>query len=358
MVPMTYNLLLSSRLARPMIMPCLMCSVLAACVGAEPNGAEPSEDSTPQSERPAQRGKGDLIGEDERVERFELDQVGEEERFARASAALVINTNTNLYQDGSLMFTSSVQTIGQRFGLCEDERFVEQPMLARCSATLVAPDLVLTAGHCVGLGHEQLRDTTAMCRRLNVIFDLGYLQDYDDPLEPLSRVLPENAYECERVEAWGYPEDRSAPSDDWALIRLDRAVEGRTPMRLADTSPASGSSLTIIGHPLGLPQKVSRGDVLTQTPRLFAHDADTLTGSSGSGTFDLEAGALVGVHVSGTTQRDLVMDTSRGCTTVSSCRADAGCAEANSATSTAVVIATLANLRPDLLNEMSILTLP
>lgn len=351
---MLYDLLFSSRITRP-LMSCIMCSVLTACVGGESNDSA-SDDTPTQSDRPAQRGKGDLIGEDERVERFELDSTGDEERFARASAAIAFNTSTTSYSDGSLTFKSGVQTIGQRFDLCADERFVEQPMLSRCSATLVAPDMILTAGHCVGARYDRLSDTAQMCQRLNIIFDLGYLKDYD---EPLSRVLPENAYSCERVEAWGYPEAQHTPSDDWALIRLDRPVMGRTPMPLKGSSPNIGTALTIIGHPLGLPQKVARGEVLAQkTPQLFAHDADTLTGSSGSGVFDSGAGALIGVHVSGTTQKDLVMDTTRGCQTVSSCRAEAGCEEANAATSTAAILATLADIRPDLLDELGILSTP
>ena len=33
--------------------------------------------------------------------------------------------------------------------MCPDERFAAQPANADCSATLIAPDIMLTAGHCI-----------------------------------------------------------------------------------------------------------------------------------------------------------------------------------------------------------------
>ena len=39
--------------------------------------------------------------------------------------------------------------LGQYYNLCEGERFLRHPRLARCSATLVGPGQVITAAHCV-----------------------------------------------------------------------------------------------------------------------------------------------------------------------------------------------------------------
>ena len=40
-------------------------------------------------------------------------------------------------------------TLEEYATLCADERFVHQPVPGWCSGTLIGPDLVLTAGHCV-----------------------------------------------------------------------------------------------------------------------------------------------------------------------------------------------------------------
>ena len=40
-------------------------------------------------------------------------------------------------------------TLGAYYDLCDDERFFSQPTPGFCSGTLIAPDLILTAGHCM-----------------------------------------------------------------------------------------------------------------------------------------------------------------------------------------------------------------
>jgi hypothetical protein len=89
---------------------------------------------------------------------------------------------------------------------------------------------------------------------------------------------------------------------DWALVKLDRAVVGRSPVK-ARTAGKVGNrqSLFVIGHPCGLPQKYAPGArVRDNTPApFFVANLDTYGGNSGSPVFNARNGKVEGVLVRG-----------------------------------------------------------
>ncbi|UJR84861.1 DNA/RNA non-specific endonuclease [Sandaracinus amylolyticus] len=116
------------------------------------------------------------------------------------------------------------------------------------------------------------------------------------------------------------PDDDSAP--DVALLevapRADRALPA--PIPLHQDEPLVGQSIAVIGYPardseevdqeamnrlFGLDYEVKRvspGQVIGTSaaqPAIFAHDATTLGGNSGSCSLDLDTGAAMGLHFSG-----------------------------------------------------------
>jgi trypsin-like peptidase len=138
----------------------------------------------------------------------------------------------------------------------------------RCTGTLIeasAGPVVVTAGHCVGLGDRAL-----------LVFNLEDNPDGD-----------------ELVTEGTVIEQSTGP--DYALIALDVLPEV-TPILL--TSQAS-ERLAIIQHPRGRPKAIAEGRFLGACHQLVYYaDLDTLVGSSGAGVLNRQ-GHLLGIHTDG-----------------------------------------------------------
>lgn len=138
----------------------------------------------------------------------------------------------------------------------------------RCTATLIqalAGPVMLTAGHCVGLGDRPL-----------LVFN------FEDPADG-DELLIEGTVIEQSLEP------------DYALIRLD-TLPPVTPVQL--TTEAS-EQLAIIQHPRGHPKSIAEGRYLDSCNQLIYYaDLDTLVGSSGAGVLNRQ-GHLVGVHTDG-----------------------------------------------------------
>jgi integrin beta 3 len=187
-------------------------------------------------------------------------------------------------------FALAAPTAAEAFGLCADERFATQPSAALCSAVLVAPDIALTAGHCL---------SWMSCARLALVF--GYHYRAPDQLRALG---VDDVYECSEVLSLEVQDDGESLID-YAFVRLDRPVApALSPVSLsAAPSPiAGGSVVTVIGHSAGLPTKVARGgrviDARGEHEDYFRARIDNFVGGSGSGVFDAQA-RLVGVAARG-----------------------------------------------------------
>jgi len=137
-----------------------------------------------------------------------------------------------------------------------------------CTGTLIAAaagPVVLTAGHCVGLGDQSL-----------VAFNVE--------AEPDGDTLVTNGTVIEQ-----------ALEPDYALIELD-ALPAVTPTAL--TTQAT-DLLAIIQHPRGGPKVIAEGALLGECQGVLSYtDLDTLVGSSGAGVLNRQ-GQLLAVHTDG-----------------------------------------------------------
>jgi len=193
-------------------------------------------------------------------------------------------------------------------GVCADERFAAQPTAGFCSGTLIAPDLVLTAGHCVN---------SSDCDRTAFVFNYYMADD-----STLQTIASDDVYTCSEVLV------NLVEDSDYSVVRLDREVVGHTPAPVSQDAVAMPASrrLLIDGYPSGLPLKIDDGgrvrDPRADTLDFFVANLDTFGGNSGSGVFDRRTRELVGVLVRG--EQDYVADPDADCLRVNVCR-NGGC---------------------------------
>lgn len=283
-------------------------AILLFSCGEIPHSPEPVEES-----ESFPGGKADIYGSDSRKELYEAQVSAAHKAVARATAIVV---GPRGFQDidasGAILnaTTLSQKMRGELGGpLCSTERFLDQPAPGFCSAFLIAPDLVATAGHCINL--------QTPVHATSYVFGFAYDRAGDPDVR---RVPASDVYRGVTVVGHLYNPNEIPHSDitsrelwhDWAVVQLDRPVTGRAPVDLRTTPIARGESVTAIGHPSGVPTKVTAGRVVDASKQLYFNtDLDIYQGNSGSLVADPNGRAL-GIVIRGTGGRSFEQ-TSSGC---------------------------------------------
>lgn len=205
-------------------------------------------------------------------------------RVARSTVALMEAADLSDAGGGRTRIRS--ESFGTRNNLCSDEPFREEKLAAFCSGSLVAPNLVITAGHCI---------TAAKCASVKFVFDYAIHSGKASPEE----IESSKVYGCAEVVG----RELQSNGSDWAVVRLDRAVTDRAPLRMRRSGEVSvGTELVVIGHPVGLPTKIAGGArVRSLTPDYFVTNLDTYGGNSGSAVFNAQTLEIEGILVRGET---------------------------------------------------------
>ncbi len=202
------------------------------------------------------------------------------QNLAKATVGIIHRSLLVRHSDRSTIDILS-RYYGRSMGLCENERFYYQPSAPTCTGFLVAPDLIATAGHCVSPGG---------CPAKAILFNYQLNEKGEAPYSTQA----ENVFYCKEVL---YRE--VSDEQDYALIRLDRAVINIAPLDLTDNTPTVGENLFTIGHPSGLPKKITTGaTVLEIKNSFFKTNTDSYGGSSGSPLFNKD-NQVVGILVRG-----------------------------------------------------------
>ncbi|MCR9203135.1 MAG: serine protease [Halobacteriovoraceae bacterium] len=189
------------------------------------------------------------------------------------------------------------KTAKRAYRLCEEERFALQNVLPICTGFLVAPDIMVTAGHCITSEEE--------CERFAWVFDYT---------KGTTKIPNENIYNCKEILG-RETKDTYLTLKDYAVIRLTRKVEGRKPLKFRRKGrPNLGTPLVVIGHPIGLPQKIANGAEvkighysglftpirsLIRKRHFIMANVDTFVGNSGSPVFNEDTGEVEGILVEG-----------------------------------------------------------
>lgn len=224
-----------------------------------------------------------IFGHDDREETLAPTVSDELRELARSVPAIVERKSLLPRSDGDYTPVGYPLT---KMNFCPEARFSEQQYVARCGASLIANDLVLTAGHCID------DDVVKWCNDYVIVFD--YATGLGDQV-----VQQSNVFTCASVV---YRQFALPFGEDLAIIRLARAVPGRRPVRLSQDSFSVGQPLTMIGYPLGITQKVVETGEVTPGGSLavsFRHNLDTFSSNSGGPIFTT-AGEQMGVLVRGT----------------------------------------------------------
>ena len=295
-----------------------------------------------------------IYGEDNRLEYGDLN--GEAERNVAHStvvlvedAKLIEEKNQFIIDYDQIASVNASVFSKANLPLCPNERFSDQMSLGYCSGILVAEQYIATAAHCVvsaiGKPYGRLRKTS---------FVFGYYMGNDDKvndrfdaddvyrsaelehgytsipqelwekligLESTKRVhllrLIEEAYETSKADelvARGkefdlseeelkaivkpYVRNKKDKSRDWALIKLDRKVVGRTPVRISPKGIEDLENVSSAGYPLGIPMKfVRESKVCQKDSGTFGTYLTSAKGDSGSAIFDAETLEIVGIRV-------------------------------------------------------------
>ncbi len=223
-----------------------------------------------------------IYGVDNRLDLYQVDNANLLQ-LADSTVALFRSEKIEPRGDGSSNIKGD--NFATRYGLCPEEPFGNQEMAAFCSGSLIGEDLILTAGHCI----------TSQSSCLNTRFAFGYAIHEEGTLP---KVLPDDQiYQCAELI---YREVNQNGSD-FALVRLSQKVLDHQPLMIRTSGKIDlGQEVLVIGHPVGLPTKVTTsGFVRSQTATFFVANLDTYGGNSGSAVFNADTGVIEGILVRG-----------------------------------------------------------
>ncbi len=238
-----------------------------------------------------------VYGEDNRIETYQATIA--QQKIAASTAGLIDSIKLLSVGDHYMLPPA---TLEQEMRICADERFSQQPSAVICSGFLVGPDLLVTAGHCI--------KNQSDCSSRSWVFDYKV----NELTKRAEVVIPKtNVYHCKEVLD-AKLEGRGNNKRDFALVRLDRIVKGRSPLKYRTSGKIQNKAkILVIGHPSGLPQKVTPGArVFDNSPSsYFVTNLDTFGGNSGSAVFDAKTLSVEGILVRGA--KDYVVDEENQC---------------------------------------------
>ncbi|MDA8886216.1 ankyrin repeat domain-containing protein [Bacteroidia bacterium] len=226
-----------------------------------------------------------VFGADDRKEVNDVNGIAD---FTRATAVMIPKKNINGNRISGNTLRERLTYLHKSKIFDENVKFLDQPTCANCTGFLIAPDILVTAGHCI----EKLEDA----KDYAWVFD--YTVDKVSTTGTSVSVKKSDIYYVEEVMS-AYFQDISTYTD-YSVLKLNRKSE-RAPYRFRTSDKVSSwDNVYTIGSPTGLPLKFAdNAIVVDNTPtNWFKNSIDGFPGNSGGPVFN-KNGFIEGIHVRG-----------------------------------------------------------
>jgi len=224
-------------------------------------------------------------GVDNRMEYHET----KEEELKEIAKAMAFQT----YRDDSYgwdfnrLWQMKSMTLEQR-GVCSEERFIEQPTFSRetCSAVLISPKHLLTAGNCL---------TEHYCKNDLFYWMFNYHLESESPFS-LKRPR-KDYYQCKNILKRVYDPNSF---NSFAIIELKKEVEGVRPVTISKTPLQKGDELIVMGHSFGMPLKIAfDAEVIKDHDKFVFVNSDIAGNNHGSILLNAKTLELEGILING-----------------------------------------------------------
>jgi V8-like Glu-specific endopeptidase len=251
-----------------------------------------------------------IYGADDRV--FVEDHKSEKVKEMGKAVAAMLPISTIDFSFGGALAELQAQLLSDWGGVCPSDPFHASLVAGTCSGFLVAPDVLVTAGHCIksiedcenNYWYFQLQDSYLYSREKNYL-DAGAL------------------YQCGEIIDRGFHLSKKI---DFAIVRLKRSVPNVAPLKFRMTGKVEEKEpLFIMGHPMGLP-KIAAGNAFvmdSSEPGFFRASLDSFQGNSGSPVINAATFEVEGILVRG--EYDYSFNEDLGCQELHFCDREDDC---------------------------------
>lgn len=252
-----------------------------------------------------------IYGRDDRFDYFQMKDA-KMLKLSNAVAAQIYDSNLDQVGEKFVYSYPRYGEVGFPHRICDTEKFARQQTGANCTGFLIAPDVMVTAGHCISHDSD--------CQDFQWAFDYKYTTaSISKNIEFTSKQLVRCSKIIDRVLAG------SETGLDYAVIKLERKMTDREILKVrTDGKVDDKDKMTVIGFPAGIPMKFTlNGNIRDNSQNeQFIVDNDTFRGNSGSPVINSKTGVVEGILVRG--EEDYSLNARRGCLEINRVSQDSG----------------------------------